>query len=79
MKRMFSKKGLVESSKEENVEDIDSDADLQEYVLFLYPMNLKWSNDGIVSLLLLKSLWSFLESGAVMHLKRRKEAKPIRK
>lgn len=41
MKRMFSKKGLVESSKEENMEDIDSDADLQEYVLFLYSMNLK--------------------------------------
>jgi hypothetical protein len=38
---MFSKKGLVESSKEENMEDIDSDADLQEYVLFLYSMNLK--------------------------------------
>ena len=41
MKRMFSKKGLVESSKEENMEDVDSDADLQEYVLFLYSMNLK--------------------------------------
>ena len=41
MKRMFSKKGLVESSKEENMYDIDSDAYLQEYVLFLYSMNLK--------------------------------------
>ena len=30
MKRMFSKKGLVESSKEENMEDVESDADLQE-------------------------------------------------
>ena len=30
MKRMFSKKGLVESSKEENIEDVESDADLQE-------------------------------------------------
>lgn len=30
MKRMFSKKGLVESSKEEHIEDVESDADLQE-------------------------------------------------
>ena len=30
MKRMFSKKGLVESSKEDITQDIDSDADLQE-------------------------------------------------
>lgn len=30
MKRMFSKKGLVESSKEDTTQDIDSDADLQE-------------------------------------------------
>lgn len=30
MKRMFSKKGLVESSKEDSTLDIDSDADLQE-------------------------------------------------
>ena len=33
MKRMFSKKGLVESSKEDITQDIDSDADLQEYTL----------------------------------------------
>ena len=33
MKRMFSKKGLVESSKEENIEDVESDADLQESVM----------------------------------------------
>ena len=30
MKRMFSKKGLVESSKDEKIEDVESDADLQE-------------------------------------------------
>ena len=35
MKRMFSKKGLVESSKDEKIEDVESDADLQEYVLHL--------------------------------------------
>ena len=34
MKRMFSKKGLVESSKEEKIEDVESDADIQEYFLF---------------------------------------------
>ena len=33
MKRMFSKKGLVESSKEEKIEDVESDADIQEYFL----------------------------------------------
>ena len=33
MKRMFSKKGLVESSKEDSTQDIDSDADLQEWVV----------------------------------------------
>jgi len=27
---MFSKKGLVESSKDEKIEDVESDADLQE-------------------------------------------------
>lgn len=30
MKRMFSKKGLVESAKDEKIEDVESDADLQE-------------------------------------------------
>ena len=30
MKRMFSKKGLVESSQDEKIEDVESDADLQE-------------------------------------------------
>ena len=40
MKRMFSKKGLVESSKEENIEDVESDADLQEYVLCFFWRNL---------------------------------------
>ena len=28
MKRMFSKKGLVESAKDEKIEDVESDADL---------------------------------------------------
>lgn len=30
MKRMFSKKGLVESAKDEKIEDVESDADLQD-------------------------------------------------
>ena len=30
MKRMFSKKGLVESAKDEKIEDVEIDADLQE-------------------------------------------------
>ena len=39
MKRMFSKKGLVESSKDEKIEDVESDADLQEYVLHLISLS----------------------------------------
>mgnify|MGYP007109786745 CR=1 FL=1 len=37
---IYHLEGVVKA-KEENMEDIDSDADLQEYVLFLYSMNLK--------------------------------------
>ena len=41
MKRMFSKKGLVESSKEEKIEDVESDADIQEYFLPFELINLR--------------------------------------
>ena len=72
MKRMFSKKGLVESSKEENIEDVESDADLQEYVLSCSWWNLIvyriFINNCIALHLLLKRRWNYPRNGFLLGL-----------